>query len=304
VTLDGEYRQAARATATGSKSFYFASRFFPPAIARSAHAIYWFCRYTDDIVDECRTREQGQIDLAAWEAAVSQAWNGDTHVAHPVLSVFLDTVRRHDIPKEYAFELIEGMRMDLNQTRYQTFEELKVFCYRVASTVGLMMCHVIGFERERERSAAIPRAIDLGIAMQLTNILRDIREDLGRGRIYLPTSEMHQFRCSEDDFRAGGVTEPLRELVRFEAARARSYYESGNAGISLLHPDGRFAVRLASDIYREILGIIDRPGFDVLKQRAVVPNVKKQWITARNLASPALRRSAGLFAFGKSIARA
>ncbi len=282
------YRKAAEATAEGSKSFYFATRFFPPDLAAAAHAVYWFCRYTDDLVDECANVEEGRRQLEDWAARFSEAARSGT-ADHPVLRVFLDTVQRYEIPLEYPLELIEGMRMDLNQTRYETFDGLRVFCYRVASVVGLMMCWVIGFENPEDREKALPYAIDLGIALQLTNILRDIGEDLGRNRLYLPLEDLRRFGYSEDDLRAHRRTPAFTELMRFQAARARSYYERGNAGITLLHRRGRFAVEIASDVYREILNRIEDSQFDVFEHRTVVPAVRKYWITFRNMALPMAR---------------
>jgi len=296
--LHGLYKRASSATAAGSKSFYFATRFFPPHLASAAHAVYWFCRYTDDLVDECADQQQGRRDLDAWEAALRACINsGPANCQHPVLQVFLDTVRRYEIPLEYAFELIEGMRMDLDQTRYQNFEELRIFCYRVASVVGLMMCHVIGFKDPADRERALPYAIDLGIAMQLTNILRDVGEDLERGRIYLPLDEMERFGYSPADLNAQVRNEAFSQLLQFQAERAQSFYTRGNAGISLLHPDGRFAVEIASNVYHEILIRLQASEFDVFDHRTVVPTGRKYWITARSLAAPLARQSAGRLLF-------
>lgn len=298
AAIDDLYRRASIATAEGSKSFYFATRFFPPHLAAAAHAVYWFCRYTDDLVDECGNREQGTRDLAAWELALRKCVkSGPGECQHPVLQVFLDTVQRHQIPLEYAFELIEGMRMDLNQTRYQTFDELRMFCYRVASVVGLMMCWVIGFKNPQDRDRALPHAIDLGIAMQLTNILRDVDEDLERGRIYLPLGEMAQFGYAVADLEARKHNHGFVKLMQFQADRAQSFYDRGNAGISMLHPDGRFAVEIASNVYREILVMLRASNFDVFGHRTVVPAGLKYWLTAKSLARPLVRQSAGRLLF-------
>ncbi len=292
------YKRAGSATAEGSKSFYFASRFFPPELADAAHAVYWFCRYTDDLVDECADQQQASRDLDAWEAALrSCVQNGPDTCQHPVLQVFLDTVRRYQIPLEYAFELIEGMRMDLHQTRYRNFDELRVFCYRVASVVGLMMCCIIGLKNPADRERALPYAIDLGIAMQLTNILRDIHEDLERGRIYLPLDEMEQFNYSVEDLVGHRHNPAFVRLMQFQADRAISFYRKGNGGISLLHSDGRFAVEIASNVYHEILNRLQSSSFDVFGARTVVPTSRKYWITARSLAVPVVRRSAGRLLF-------
>ena len=289
--LEELYKQAAAATAAGSKSFYFATRFFPPDLARAAHAVYWFCRYTDDLVDECPDIETGRRQLEEWSAEVTKALQTKT-TEHPVLSVFLDTARRYQIPMQYPFELIEGMRMDLNQTSYETFEELRVFCYRVASVVGLMMCWVIGFDKPEDREKATPYAIDLGIALQLTNILRDVGEDLERRRVYIPREDLRRFHYSEEDLYAHKRTPEFEALMKFQAERARTYYERGNAGIDLLHQRGRFAVKVASDVYREILNRVEVSNFNVFEHRTVVPAARKYWLTARNLAGPIARHYA------------
>ncbi len=284
--LDSHYRDAARATSAGTRSFYFATRFFPRPLARSAHAVYWFCRHTDDLVDECVTVDDGRRDLEAWARDVESALAGQ-QPSHPVLKVFLDTVSRCSIPREYPLELIEGMRMDLEQTRYATFADLRVFCYRVASVVGLMMSHVIGFAAGN-RGEVLGRAVDLGIAMQLTNILRDIGEDLDRGRIYLPQEDLDRFGYSEKSFRARLHNPAFETLMRFQAARARAFYEAARPGIGLLAPSGRFAVHIASDVYAGILTRIEASHYDVFNRRAYVPATRKYWITARRLAGRAL----------------
>lgn len=289
------YRRAAAATAVGSKSFYFATRFFPPELARSAHAVYWFCRHTDDLVDEAPSIADGAAALEAWERAFLQAWDTGRST-DPILRIFVATARRHGIPQEYPLELIEGMRMDLRGTRYADFTALRVFCYRVASVVGLMMCHVIGF-----REPATTHAIDLGIALQLTNILRDVGEDLRRGRIYLPAEDLERFRYSEDDLRAGRINDRFLALMRFQIDRAEEYYRRAEPGIPLLHTDGRFAVRVAADVYRGILREIAQNGYDVFERRAVVPATRKYWITARTMAGPVARHTLHRLAFWKTL---
>ncbi len=279
------YCQAAEATARGSKSFYFASTFFPPELARAAHAVYWFCRTTDDIVDEAPSKAQGRADLDAWQRDLQDAFAWGTS-SNPILRIFVDTALRHHIPSRYAFELIEGVRMDLEQSRYETFDDLRVFCYRVASTVGLMMSHVIGFE-----GPALRYAEDLGVAMQLTNILRDIGEDLRLGRVYLPAAELHLFGYTVEDLQAGVRNAAFRELMQFQADRARRYYKQARPGIAMLRPEGRFAVRIAADVYERILDRIEAMNYDVFARRAVVSTPAKYWITARNLAAPIARQS-------------
>jgi len=295
MSLGELYQEAGEATRVGSRSFYFATRFFPRELARSAHAVYWFCRHTDDLVDECSSVDEGRRDLEEWAAAVRDALGGG-RAEHPVLRVFVDTAARFGIPHEYPLELIEGMRMDLDGTRYGSFAELRVFCYRVASVVGLMMSHVIGF-----RGDALGYAIDLGIAMQLTNILRDIGEDLERGRIYLPADELQRFGYTERELRAREVNDAFRELMRYQAARARDYYQRAEPGIALLKAEGRFAVQIASDVYCDILTRIERSGYRVFDRRAVVPGPRKYWLTARAMAAPAARHYASRLLLGRQV---
>ncbi len=290
--LSALYAEAAAATAAGSKSFFFATRFFPPDLARSAHAVYWFCRTTDDLVDEASSVEQGRRDLAEWEQAVRSGFMG-VRPQNPILRTFFDTVDRHQIPSEYPLDLIEGCRMDLNQVRYRNFSELRVFCYRVASTVGLMMCRVIGFRKPELEEAAIPKAIDLGIAMQLTNILRDVGDDLRMGRIYLPGDEMEQYGYSPEDLAACRINDPFRRLMAAQAKRARDYYASAEPGIAMLNPRGAYSVKIASDVYRQILAVIERNQYQVFERRAVVPSVQKYWLTLRSMALPVARHAAG-----------
>jgi phytoene synthase len=270
-------RQAAEATAAGSKSFYFATRFFPPDLAQAAHAVYWFCRTTDDIVDE------NKGDIHAWETALRDALTRG-HSTDPVLDLFARAAIEYRIPHEYPLDLVEGVKMDARGQSYQTFDELRLFCYRVASTVGLMMMHVIG-----SKPGAGPFAIDLGIAMQLTNILRDVGADLRMGRIYLPSDELARFDYSESELRAGVRNAQFHSLMQFQCARARNYYRAAAPGIPMLDQRGRFAVRIAADVYEGILGRIESGGYDVFERRAFVPKARKYWITARALALPALR---------------
>jgi 15-cis-phytoene synthase len=281
-------RQAAVATARGSRSFSFAACFFPQAVAEAAHAVYWFCRTTDDMVDKAPDAETGRAALNRWQSELqdAEATASIDGIEDAVLRLFIATVRAFDIPLRYAYELIDGVRMDLDNPHYETFHELRQYCYRVASTVGLMMSHVIGFD-----GPALAYAEELGVAMQLTNILRDVGEDLRLGRVYLPGAELREFGCSIDDLRQGHRTPEFRRLMQFQISRARDYYRQAEPGIAMLRPEGRFAVRIAADVYERILRRIEVLDYDVLQRRAVVPTSTKYWITARNLAAPAARHS-------------
>lgn len=297
-SLDALYRDAAAATAAGSKSFYFATRFFPPDLARAAHAVYWFCRTTDDLVDEAESIDAGRRDLDAWERSVRSAFAGATPET-PVLRAFFEAVREYSIPAAYPVDLIAGVRMDLERVRYRTFDELRVFCYRVASTVGLMMSKVIGFRDPSMETKGLEHAIELGIAMQLTNILRDVGEDLRLGRIYLPAEETDRFGYGERELEAGVIDSRFRSLMQFQIDRARAYYALAEPGIGMLDPRGAFSVRLASDVYRGILQAIERNDYDVFSRRAVVPARRKY----RMMASALIQRFSGTLVRSASAGR-
>lgn len=278
-------RERARvAIARGSRTFYFATRFFPREVAGAAYSVYWFCRTTDDLVDEAETPP----DLDAWRRRLELALHtGDS--GNEILDGFAAAARRFSIPHRYAFELIDGVEMDLLRSRYKTFEELRLYCYRVASTVGLMMMHVVGYSGEPHQ-----QAVDLGIAMQLTNILRDIGEDLRRGRLYLPQQELDSFGVTRADLEAGRRGPAFLRLMQFQISRARRFYALGRAGLPFLHPRGRLAVDLASRLYARILNRIESSRYDVFSRRAVVSRPEKHWIAAQTLCSAAVSSFAAL----------
>jgi phytoene synthase len=246
-----------------------AARSFPPALQHGAHAIYWFCRHTDDLVDEAPDVETARVQLAAWEKALQSAFQ-QGRSDDPILHLFTVTLNEFRVPREYAYELIAGVRMDLTKHRYESFDELRLYCYRVASTVGLMMSHVIGY-----REGALPYAEEMGVAMQLTNILRDIGEDHRRGRIYIPRQELQRFGIAECEFPGDPRDERFRRLMRFQVARARDAYAAACPGVALLAPHGQFAVRSAALYYGRILDHIERAGYDTVTRRAVVPKWEK-----------------------------
>src|SRR5580700_7825065 len=234
-SLDVLYAQAAEAARTGSKGFSFATRFFPADLRRAAHAVYWFCYYTRRLASQAETPEQARADLDRWAWMVAAGLRGEL-ARHPVLDVFLDTVDHRAIPHELPLEMIEGVRMDVDQMRYSSFSQLRSHCHRVTGTVALMMTHVVGF-----RGPALDYMADLGLAIELTAILRDVGEQLARRRIYLPLEEMAAFGYTEADAKAHVRSGAFRELMRFQAERARSYYQKAEPGLPLLDQRGRFA---------------------------------------------------------------
>jgi 15-cis-phytoene synthase len=282
-SLDVLYAQAAEAARTGSHGFFFATRFFPVDLRRAAHALYWFCYYTRRLASQAETPEQGRSDLDQWASMVTAGLRGEL-ARHPVLDVFLDTVDNRAIPHNLPLDMIEGVRMDLAQLRYVSFAQLRTHCHRVTGTVALMMTHVVGF-----RGPALDYMADLGLAIELTAILRDVGEQLAHGRIYLPLEEMDSFRYSEADAERHIRNDAFQRLMQFQVERARGYYQKAQPGLQLLDVRGRFAMRTAFDIYRKTLRHIEASRFDVFHRRPAVPAVERAWITARSMAGPITR---------------
>jgi phytoene synthase len=283
-TLDGLYTQAAEATRSGSRTFFLATRYFPPELARAAHAAYWFAGYTRGLGRQAATSDQGRLDLERWEDQVHRGLRGQL-VRNPVLEVFLDATEQHKIPHRFATDLIEGARMDLDRTRYRTFSALREYCYRTTGTMSVLMAHLIGY-----RGPAPEYMADLGLAMELTSILRTVGNALERGRIYLPLEEIEAFGYSEGELLEHTRNSAFRTLMGFQAERARSYYHKVAPGLDLLDRRGSFAVRVAYDLSVSTLSRIEASDFDVFQRRPNLPMVERYWITARSLAVPMTRR--------------
>jgi phytoene synthase len=256
--LDRAYRTCATITSDYSRSFYLATALLPHEKRRAVRALYAFCRIADNIVDG--GSHQAEVDLASWK---KKALSNHPDGIDPVAFAWTHTRLKHRIPVRYAEQLIEGLEKDIQPVSYRTFNELSVYCYGAASTVGLMSMHIIGFTPE-----AIPYAIKLGVALQLTNILRDIGEDYRSGRLYLPEEELEDFGISKDDLKDGRVTDAWRLFMRFQIDRNRSLYEEAWPGISMLNADGRFAVAAASQLYQGILDDIEAHDYDTFSRRA------------------------------------
>ncbi len=259
--LERAYDYCRALTKSHSRTFYLAASLLPRAERRAVYALYAFCRVTDDLVD--RADGPSQPDLDAWRQRALA-----THPASddPVTLAWADTRARYGIPRRYAEQLMEGVACDLAQTRYATFEDLAAYCYGVASTVGLMTMYIVGFAGEQ----AIPYAVKLGVALQLTNILRDVGEDWRAGRCYLPQEELAAHGLTEADIAAGRVDSRWRAFLRFQIARNRRLYAEALPGIALLGPAGRLAVAAAAELYRAILDDIEAHDGDVFHRRAHV----------------------------------
>jgi phytoene synthase len=287
--LEVLYTQAAEAARTGARNFFFSTKFLPPDLARSAHAVYWYCEYTRSFVRQAGTAEQGHASLGhasldRWASMVSAGLRG--HLArHPVLDVFLDTVERCRIPADYPLELIEGYRMELTHSRCESFSQLLGQCRRTGGMVSMMMANVVGY-----RDPALDYMADLGVAEDLTSNLRDLGEHLSRGYVSIPLEEMRAFNYSEADLERRVHNAAFESLMRYQADRIHSYYQKAEPGLALLDERGRFAVRVAFDLYRQMLRRIEASGFDVFRRRPAVPAVSRYWITARSMAGPITRR--------------
>ncbi len=234
--------------------------------------VYDFCRYTDDLVDEDTVANKQEL-LAEWRGEVEACYVGTA--THPVMRALENTVREFHIPKEYLFKLINGVEMDLHKARYETFEELREYCYAVASVVGLISIQVFGFEHEQTKEYAI----NLGYALQLTNILRDIKQDAAKDRIYLPLEDLRTFGYDEQSLLSSRYDERLIALMKFETERARNYYLKAR---SLLLPEERtsmIAAEIMDAIYFRILGKIERKKYNVFAKRIRVSNPQKMLIT-------------------------
>ena len=253
-----------------ARTFYFASACLPRETRSHAYAIYGFCRWADDGVDGAADRSDAARKLAIARDALDLAYSRE--LAPPGLLAFRRTIRVRGVPKELFGALLDGMEMDLDVTRYATFDDLDLYCYRVAGVVGLMMTHVFGYRSD----CCFPNALALGTAMQLTNILRDVAEDYRIGRIYLPQDELARFEVSESQIAEGRVDDRFRDLMRFQVDRARRYYDGSEAGVRYLKGDSsRLTVRVMGRLYGGILGAIERQDFNVFRARARVSTGRK-----------------------------
>lgn len=261
-----------------AKTFYFATHFLPPPKRRAVHAVYALCRYVDDIVDHSEdklsrkslTKDKIILLINKWRSDIELCYGG-VLIDHPIMIAWHDTLKKYHIPKNLPLELIDGVCMDLKQNRYETFDELYTYCYKVASVVGLMTSEIFGYSSEE----SLKHAIELGIAMQLTNILRDVGEDAQKGRIYLPLEDLKRFNITEAEVLNGTISENFINLMKFEIERARNYYNESEKGIAMLSQDSRLAVKVSHDNYSRILRRIEEINYDVFKQRAFVSNTKK-----------------------------
>jgi 15-cis-phytoene synthase len=275
------YARAERVTAAWAKSFYFASRFLPPEKRWAVFALYDYCRHADNLVDRRGGRSCGEVrrELAALAELVRALHAGEAAPDERWLALG-DTLRRYEVPLAPLLDLLRGVAMDLEPVEIPDFATLHRYCRLVAGGVGLMLGPVLGAEPGRFREIGV----GLGIAMQLTNVLRDVGEDLRDGRLYLPADELARFGLERDDLEAERVTPAFVALMRFQIARAREYFDAADAIVELFPRDGsRLTVRLLQRTYAGILDEIERLDYDVFQARAYVPTSRKLVILGRAL---------------------
>lgn len=246
-----------------SATFYTSSALLNKEQRQAIRALYAFCRVSDDLIDRPDTGDV--TDFLRWQDhALSNRPPEDDLVA----LAWAETRRKFNIPRQYAEQLLDGVASDLSINRYETFDDLAKYCYSVASTVGLMSMHVVGYSNK----AAIPYAVKLGVALQLTNILRDVKEDWHNGRLYLPQDELRAFGLSEADIANEVNDARWQAFMRFQINRARQLYIEAMPGLAMLERRGRVAVAAAAELYREILTDIERHNYDVFTRRAYISN--------------------------------
>lgn len=276
------YDYCQRVARERARNFYYAFRTLPRERRRAIYAAYAFCRLCDDIAD-------GDLPLAEKHDQFLRlrqqlASSRDGQPAGPVLTALQDATRAFKIPGEYFEEIIEGVEMDLAPRRFQTFEELEGYCYKVASVVGLVCVEVFGYREPAARG----HAVDLGLAMQLTNILRDLKEDADRGRVYIPLDDIQRFGYSEAELIRGEVNAAFLDLMRFQAQRARRYFDSGRRLLPLVPSRSRACPAVLLETYSTLLDRIERSNFDVFDRRISLGAPRKLWIMAKLWASTLL----------------
>lgn len=265
-----------KAAKSGS-SFYYSFLFLPAPKRDAIMALYAFCREVDDAVDEISDPLVAAQTLAWWREEVSRTFSGQA--THPVGKALADTLQDFELHEEYFHEIIDGMEMDLTEHRYPAYKNLALYCHRVASVVGLLSAQIFGFSDRQ----TLKFAEKLGLAFQLTNIIRDVREDAERGRIYLPQDEMQQFNVSEQSILALQQSNELTQLLQFQAKRAEQFYQQA---MELLPEQDRYQQSTAlimAEIYRETLQEIARENFQVMKQRTSLTPLRKLWLAWRTL---------------------
>jgi len=275
MKIEDSYAFSERVARTEAKNFYYSFLLLSRPQRQAMCAIYAFMRYCDDLSDAEGVSDRAGA-IARWEKDLESALAGAAP-EHALWPAFSDAVARYRIPHEYFRAMIRGVSSDLEPRHIQTFQELYDYCYHVASVVGLTIIHIFGFDD--------PRAIELaercGVAFQLTNILRDVREDAEHGRIYLPAEDLERFGVKTEELSAAAVSPALQSLLAFEAERARQYYSESEPLLDMVHSGSRASLRALIGIYSRLLERISNSGYEVLRERVRVPAWEKIWILAR-----------------------
>jgi len=260
-----------KAAASGS-SFYYSFLFLPPDRRQAIMALYAFCREVDDVVDECHDPSLAESKLDWWRSEVAAISEGGP--THPVTLALKDVSGRFDLPAEQLLEIIDGMQMDLQHARYPDFRSLQLYCYRVASVVGLLSAGIFGYQDRQ----TLKYAHDLGMAFQLTNIIRDVGEDARRGRIYLPIEELQRFEVPAQDLFDAQHSERFVRLMEFQYERAESFYEKAFAQLPAVDRKAQRPGLVMASIYRTLLAEIRADGFQVLDRRTSLTPLRKVWL--------------------------
>ena len=277
-SLDAAYRYCQALTKGEAKNFYYGFLLLPWPKRRAIYAAYAFARHCDDIVDESLPHDEKVRRLAAYRGALDRCLEGTPE--GPMFTALRHAVDTFAIPHQYLYQLIDGVETDLTVRRYASFDELRQYCYSVASTVGLVSIEIFGYQDGQQAQQC---ATDLGIALQLTNILRDISEDGGRDRIYIPQEDLARFGYGEEELLAGLTNERFLRLMKYEIARARQYYLSGRRLLPLLPKRARACVSVMAGIYRRILDDIERRPEEVFRQRISLGAGRKLALAGREL---------------------
>ncbi len=260
-----------KAAKSGS-SFYYSFMFLPAERRQAITALYAFCREVDDVVDECHDLSLAQTKLEWWRQEVGRVYNGTP--THPVGLALKDVIKGFRLPQEQLLEIIDGMAMDLSQTRYLDFKGLQLYCYRVARVVGLLAAEIFGYQDRQ----TLKYAHDLGLAFQLTNIIRDVGEDARRGRIYLPIEDLQRFNVPAKDLLEARYSEQFRALMAFQAERAEKFYDQAFAQLPAVDRKAQRPGLVMAAIYRTLLREIARDGFMVLDRRTSLTPLRKVWL--------------------------
>lgn len=275
-----------KAARSGS-SFYYSFLFLEPGQRQAITALYAFCREVDDVVDECHEPAVARLKLQWWREEVGRLFAGTPN--HPVTRALQAALERFDLPQEQLLEIIDGMEMDLEQHSYGDFAELSLYCHRAAGVVGLLSAEIFGYEDRQ----TLKYAHELGMAFQLTNIIRDVREDAERGRIYLPQDELDRFGVRSADLLALRSSPELIALLRFQAERAREYYARAFALLPEADRYGQRTGLIMAAIYHTLLEELEADGFQVMRHRVALTPLRKLWIAWRTMRRETRRHRKG-----------